>query len=94
MYLEAGFVPAPLTGSALTDDEMKCWVALAELGLPVRLADLDSRELDGFEQHMLLLVAGHRKRGTRVVHLVTTSSSVGALLFAAHSASGVPLRLT
>ena len=39
---------------------MKCWVALAELILPVRLADLDSRELDGFEQHMLLLVAGHR----------------------------------
>ena len=46
---------------------------------------------DAFGAHVLLVLSGHRKRGTRLVHLCTSHGMASTLLFLAHALTAVPL---
>ena len=46
---------------------------------------------DAFSAHALLVLSGHRKRATRLVHLCTSHGMVSTLLFLAHTLTAAPL---
>ena len=46
---------------------------------------------NSFDAHVLLVLSGHRKLSTRLVHIVTSHGMCVALLYVAHALTGVPL---
>jgi hypothetical protein len=51
----------------------------------------DAAGSDGFEDHLVKLFAGHTKRRTRTVHLITSHAMVATILAAIYHATGVSL---
>eukprot|EP00656_Telonema_subtile_P031439 TRINITY_DN34407_c0_g1_i1.p1 TRINITY_DN34407_c0_g1~~TRINITY_DN34407_c0_g1_i1.p1 ORF type:complete len:241 (-),score=37.98 TRINITY_DN34407_c0_g1_i1:8-730(-) len=66
---------------------------LKNLVQPTKAKRTDSTFEQPFLEHLLKLLAGHQKLGTRILHLATTHVSVAALLCAASTVLPVPLLL-
>jgi len=60
-------------------------VWLSSIALVWRYAKRHAGQEESFRRHLLLVLAGHRKLPTRLVHVVTATGMVSALLCAVHA---------